>query len=402
MGIRSAPTRSRLPRPSGRSCHNRRDRLRSWLQALLRPRHKRGSTIADAAAVHLTEEIALAEREDGSTSFAELVWAHYLWERELHTNGSARRESEARYRRALAEFESRHGEIVSCHWSISDASAVALTCKQGWGPLRLLGKEPTFRLHRVTDWVLGQETAPLADVLHRCDTLAIRAAEVLRGASERIAMQLILAVAADVLGLIDRCEGKPTEETARAEARAKRKELDRIEAYYDLAANKHARIVYTGGMFLGLLWLLLAVPVLALVLDLFGAFDGDTRTEAYTLLACYGAGALGALVSVMSRMASPKGKFSLDYEVGRKAIRRLGMVRPVLGATFGIAAFLVVKSGSLQLDLDENRFYLLTTAAFLAGFSERWTKVLLHGAEERLSGGAAEQDDSPPPAKGEA
>jgi hypothetical protein len=154
-------------------------------------------------------------------------------------------------------------------------------------------------------------------------------------------------------------------------------------------------------MFLGLLWLLLALPVLVLVLDLFDAFDPDTRTEARTLLACYGAGALGALVSVMSRMASTKGKFSLDYEVGRKAVRRLGMVRPVLGATFGIAAFLIIRSGALQLDLAENAFYLLTAAAFLAGFSERWAKVLLHGAEERLGGAKPEEDvdEAPKPAE---
>ena len=358
--------------------------------------------MADAAALPFAESVEAAEREDGTTSFAELVWAHYLWERELHGDGSARRETEARYRRTLAEFEERDGRILSSHWSISEASAVVLTCKEGWAPLRWLGKEPTIRLHRVTDWVLSQETAPLADVLHRCDTLAIRASEVLRGASERIAMQLILSVAADVLGLIDRCDGKPGAEAVRSEARAKRTELDRIESYYDLAANKQARIVYTGGMFLGLLWLLLALPVLVLVLDLFDAFDPDTRTEARTLLACYGAGALGALVSVMSRMASTKGKFSLDYEVGRKAVRRLGMVRPVLGATFGIAAFLIIRSGALQLDLAENGFYLLTAAAFLAGFSERWAKVLLHGAEERLGGAKPEEDADEVPKPAEA
>jgi hypothetical protein len=360
--------------------------------------------MADAAALPLREELDRDEREDGTTSFAELVWAHHLWERELHTNGSARRETEAQYRRSRAEFEKHEGKIINCHWSISEASAVVLTCKDGWGPLKWLGKEPTLRLHRVTDWVLSPETAPLADVLHRCETLAIRASEVLRGASERIAMQLIVSSAADVLGLIDRCEGKPSVESVRSEARAKRAELKRIEAYYDLAANRQARIVYTGGMFLGLLWLLLVLPVLAGILELFGAFDGEARTEAQTLLACYGAGALGALVSVMSRMASSKGKFSLDYEVGRKAIRRLGMVRPVLGATFGIAAFLIVQSGVLQLDLgQDNRFYLLTAAAFLAGFSERWAKVLLHSAEDRLSGvDKADDDDAPAPAAKEA
>jgi hypothetical protein len=251
--------------------------------------------------------------------------------------------------------------------------------------------------------VLSPETTQLADVLHRADMLAIRASEVLRGASERIAMQLILSTAVDVLGLIDRCDGKPSAEVVRAAARAKDRELAGVEKYYDLAANKQARIVYTGGMFLGLLWLLLAAPFLALILDMFGVLSGDTQSEAEAFLACYGAGALGALVSVMSRMASAKGKFSLDYEVGRKAVRRLGMVRPVLGATFGIAAFLIVQSGVLQLELDSNRFYVLATAAFLAGFSERWTKVLLHGAEERFSpGGGAKSGDDEATAAGDA
>jgi hypothetical protein len=359
--------------------------------------------MADAAAVPLPEEIQRSPQTlEGKSSFAELVWTHYVWERELHTAGSARRETEAAYREALADFERREGEIVGGHWSITGASAVVLTIKHAWGPLRWLGKEPTIRLHRVTDWVLSSETTPLADVLHRADTLAIRASEVLRGASERIAMQLILSTAVDALGLIDRCDGKPSAETVKAAARAKNRELDRVEDYYDLAANKQARIVYTGGMFLGLLWLLLAAPFLALVLDMFDVLSGDTQGEAEAFLACYGAGALGALVSVMSRMASAKGRFSLDYEVGRKAVRRLGMVRPVLGATFGIAAFLVVQSGVLQLELDANRFYVLTTAAFVAGFSERWTKVLLHSAEERFTGGGGRGGDEEDPGKAEA
>lgn len=351
--------------------------------------------MADAAALQLTEELEGAAPDGAATSFAELVWAHFVWERELHTNGSARRETEARYRRARAEFEAAEGKIVASHWSITEASAVVLTCKEGWGPLRWLGKEPTLRLHRVTDWVQSAETAPLAELLHRTETLAIRASEILRGASERIAMQLLVATASDVLGLIDRSDGKPSAELIRAETAAKRTALDRIEAYYDLAANKHARIVYTGGMFLGLLWLLLAVPLFALGLDAFGAWQDSTRSDAETLIACYCAGALGALVSVMSRMASPKGKFSLDYEVGRKSIRRLGMVRPVLGATFGVAAFLIVKSGVLQLELDANPFYILTAAAFLAGFSERWTKVLLTSAEGRLGGAKPESEPEP-------
>ena len=61
-----------------------------------------------------------------------------------------------------------------------------------------------------------------------------------------------------------------------------------------------------------------------------------------------------------------------------KPIRRLGLLRPFIGATFAFALYIALKSGLLQLGNIENPgIYFFATISFLAGFSERRAKVLL-------------------------
>src|SRR5207237_6094728 len=85
------------------------------------------------------------------------------------------------------------------------------------------------------------------------------------------------------------------------------------------------------------------------IYSLFGTFHRhDVGTE--TFFVCYGAGAIGAVVSVMARMGSGKEEsFSLDYEVGRKAIRRIGSFRPVIGAIFAVVLYFALRGGLVQL-----------------------------------------------------
>jgi hypothetical protein len=90
-------------------------------------------------------------------------------------------------------------------------------------------------------------------------------------------------------------------------------------------------------------------------------------------------GAAGAIVSVMTRMASTNG-FNLDFEVGRKSVRRLGSLRPWIGATLALAIYLALKSDLLEFGaVKKPGIYFYATVAFLAGFSERRAKVLLDG-----------------------
>jgi hypothetical protein len=350
----------------------------------------RASTKEDTGVVAATYEV----------SFPDLVWAHFEWDSRRRQAGEVDPQLEARYREMLALFEEEHGEIANVYWSQTDASAVAVTVKSRG---RLYpGSDRDLRFHRVTDWVT-RTTPGIPDALNHCETLAMKAREVLRGTSEQITMQWIYAVASHLLGFIERNEGKPHEGQARRAAKEAHTELAKLEAYYDLAGMKAGRIVYTGGMILGAVGLVVIAFLSAFVLWLFGAYDSESR-EIQTFFACYAAGALGAIVSVMSRMASARSEWVLDYEIGRPALRFLGSFRPFVGAIFGLALYFTIKAGLLQITPNDKgtSFYWYTSLAFLAGFSERFTKVLGDSADRLLPGGGkltgqASSGSHPPP-----
>ena len=186
-----------------------------------------------------------ADEQAGAVSFAELVRAHYAWERGGCVEGPA----EAHYRRLLKDFQEDEGELVHSYWSTRRPSAVALTIKQNkWLVQLVTDHDCRIRLHRVTDW-LARESA-IAELLHHCDTLAIKVSEVLRGSSERIAMQWLYTVESHLLGFIERTGGR--DKTALKEVvRSQTEELIEIERYYARAATKAARIVYFWGMVAG-------------------------------------------------------------------------------------------------------------------------------------------------------
>ena len=368
-----------------------------------------------------TVEAAVAERVDGDVgdardglperiSFAELVWAHFLRQAEAQgdppiLDGRA----DARYRRWLRAFEREHGRIVQAYWCRYEPSAVALTEKRrspddangnarvrrwlkwlvpSWVPP---AEDAELHFHSVTHWRTAQEQK-VASIVHDCDTLAVRVAEVLRGTTERIALQWLVLCASRALGYVDRkdptanVDPKETDDLVRRQ----RDELRRIERYYHRAGEKAARLVYFFGMLRCVAWLLVGGVLVALALWFGGAVSGEDTETLYELLACYGMGAAGALVSVMSRMAS--GGFTMDHEVGRKEIRWLGIVRPAIGAIFAVVLYLALKSnliriGELGGDAKTIQFY--AAVSFFAGFSERWAKVLIGSAV----GSEPERDD---------
>jgi len=104
-----------------------------------------------------------------------------------------------------------------------------------------------------------------------------------------------------------------------------------------------------------------------------------------TFFVSYAAGGIGAIVSVMFRMTN-EDKFDIDYEVGRPTVRKLGAFRPFIGAIFGVAMYFLISSGLPQVELPNNEqaFFYYGTVAFLAGFAERRTKVILGSAENTL------------------
>jgi hypothetical protein len=331
------------------------------------------------------------------------VRAHHRREAEEERGEVATTKARADFEAKLSEFEREVGQIDSVYWSGQRPSAVALTIGQPHGhhnPFK--DTETEVRLHRVTDWVTG-DRSEIADLLHDCDLLAIRVGEVLRGASERITMRWIFAVQEHLLGFFERIDhdsghrwwwmpnGKRSaSEMDREEQRlvaAQRKELARIEEYYLRIAGKAGRIVYVSGMIVGAVFIALVCTLVAVGLVVWYP-RGWTANER-SLLLCAGAGAAGALTSVLARMNSIGGSFTIDVELGRPLLRRLGLYKPFVGAIFGVAVYWILTAGLLakaEIPKHDGRIFFFGIVAFLAGFSERFTGVIFGGAERLISG----------------
>jgi hypothetical protein len=337
-------------------------------------------------------------RGDEKVTFADLVLAHYLRQKAVYRAaqpGASSQElalaesADKAYLARLELFEREHGPIVRAYWCTYEISAVAITqqrVERRWWQLHRT--ETRERLHAETDWAT-RDSPELAHQLHKVDNFTVRADEILRGTAENIAMQLLLAAASHVLSYVDRKEGPPREPAAIHKIiDHSNAELEDIRHHYRRAAENSTRIVYAGGMLRGAVLLAALGAVAGLVLWAAHAFDQHPTTT-WTILATVAAGGVGAAVSVLLRMA--KGDFSQDYEVGRKTTRRLAVARPFVGAAFAVMIFLLLKSNLVDvggLSTSEQTIYFYAAVGFLAGFSERWARVIIGG----VLGGDDEQD----------
>jgi hypothetical protein len=295
-----------------------------------------------------------------AVTFSEVVYAHFNW---WHHREGARRNAHAAqaFDDARVAFEKRHGELVNAYWCSHIESAVALTQKK-----RLRGAlGPLWGFHRETDWAT-QEFPEVAEQLHRCDELAVRANAVLKSVRQRICMQLVFASASHLLSLVDARAGS-TSEAAVADAVAKeRAAIDKAEAYYHEAANGQAQMAYFAGM--------------AMVTAVLSIFAAVYLTLAWaTPVAALIAGAVGAVVSVVQRINS--GKFELATDVGGYPCF-LGGLRPLIGGAFAMAISFAFRGGLLHLPVaagesTDNRRLALLVIGFVAGFSERWAQDTL-------------------------
>lgn len=332
-----------------------------------------------------------------SVSFAELVWAHHERQKEVYEevhDGYWQRE----YERRLRIFAEEHGDILESYWCRYEASGVAITQRHRRGWLaKILRRDPILRIHAATDWRTAN--APLvASWLHRWETAGIRASEILRETSERIALQSIFAATSRLLALVDRKSRRSLPAAdLKAVEKEQARELAELRDYYLQAGENAARIVY----FKGMLWGTAALAALVgggflLAWRLGWLAPADEAT--YTLFVSVAMGAAGAILSVMTRMTRRTG-YSLEFEVGRKSIRYLGGLRPWIGATFALALYLALKSDLVELvPAAGDDVYFHATIAFAAGFSERRAKVLLRGTLGG-SGDDADEDAKKQPAK---
>jgi hypothetical protein len=340
-----------------------------------------------------TARLRAPTEQAGSPVFAELVWAHHRYERERHRGRGTDAELqtlEQAYRDKLDEFQDCAGKLEQVYWATKDASAVAMTIGRVREPRRwrrltrsLVEQDQEIELHRLTDWTTA-DTRQVADLMDECDLLAVRIGEVLRGTPKRIAMRSLLGVQAHLLGWVERTAEQPvTERDERAFVESQRRELERVEDYYDQAASRAGRLSYMTGMLMGLAPVIVLGALLGIVFAALGLWDRSL--ELFLLSAA--TGAVGAFVSAISRMGKPeKGRLNIDWELGRPVIRQLGVYRPFLGAIAGIALYFLLASGIAQIQVPPDKeIAYYGFAAFLAGFSERFASAMFGSAERRFT-----------------
>jgi hypothetical protein len=342
--------------------------------------------VADLAVDRVPTELV------GGAFFADLVRAHYAWERALADGSdlSSIAELGKAYDEVLREFEAVEGKILDSYWCVRRPSAVAVTEKRQTKKDRLFG-EQEIRLHRLSNWLMPRSAQKLDRLLHECDEFAIKSEEILRGAPKRIALRSVYEVQSSVLAFLERTAGRPSPAEVDEFVACARVCMRAAHECYANAADKVARMVYVSGLFAGVAGVLPLAVLAAVGLWIFGVLDLSSHgTQAF--FACLTAGALGAFVSVLSRMSTPA-KFDIDPQVGRRAIFYLGAYRPLVGAIFGLAIYFLLKSSLLEVQ-PKKEFATFVVGAFLGGFSERFLKVMLSSAEQS-AGGAPSAPPSP-------
>jgi len=310
-------------------------------------------------------------------SFPELVWVHSLRQKELKNNHHKPYEgpAEERYRTFKRRFEAEHGEIMSAYWCTDEASGVALTIKP-----RPLFLPDVVELHWATDWSTKDKPKLMA-LLYLCESLSVRVHEVLRDTSQRLAMQSLFTLVSFLLAFSE-TDRANNDHAVREIDKTTREQLHKIEKYYRDAAVRSGQIVYVGGMLLGMIPML----VLGLVAWIVLANAKDVNSVGAIGTLCFVVGAVGALISVMSRLSS--GRVRVDWEFGKDTLRTLGALRPFVGAVFGLMTFFALKSGIVALDVIDGgkSTYFYVLFAFVAGFSERFARDMLLHAPQAATG----------------
>jgi hypothetical protein len=229
--------------------------------------------------------------------------------------------------------------------------------------------EPTFG--DPADW-------KAKEILFHCMNLHYKALEFLTPQPRKICMRMIFGVIATLLGTLDaRALDKKLDKpfgSDPTEVATLERELAQAQAYYRASAQRQAQLEYLLGM---LTAIIPAAAITAIVAITAGLLDQPATVAVL-------GGAIGAVVSVMSRMSS--GSIELKPESGKKTIRALGFMRPVIGGVFGAVVYVFLAGGIVEIvtppaGTGELAFY--GGLGFLSGFSERFANdVIAQGASK--------------------
>ncbi len=273
------------------------------------------------------------------------------------------------YSSLLSEFENKHGSIVDFYPFNTGTAAIAVT-----------SNDEFF----VISPGISELNYEATEFLDECERLADTASGLLKGHARTQVVSDVFNVATHLAsGFLEDKSGQEIVTKKKPEGFAVlKRELAHIQEYFEKSAQRDAQLDYFMGMLGGLGLILVAVASLwfALLPRLL------TSPPPFTMLVCLFAGAMGAMVSVMTRMTS--GDLKLRFDTGSRYIRILGMVRPMIGAIVATVIYVLIVAGLLPLTTpatSEQVDFFFGGIAFLSGFSERWAQDMLTNVESRIT-----------------
>jgi hypothetical protein len=324
-------------------------------------------------------------------SFYQMVTAYY---QTLDGHKTRRLIAEHYYAQLLAGYQHAYGGIKQQYYGHNVVCAAVLTRQD--------------RIDIITPAVNGRFAKALG-LIAQCDALTIEINNVLEAGKDpiRTITETVYGVTVSALGVI---EYTPEGEAPNADRLALvENQLAEARALYSKAAQRQARLRYFLGVLIGLAIAAPAMGLAALLIAL-GHIDGFSPVD---FLGVASAGALGAAVSVLTRLSS--NGLVLDVEADSNELLRLGAVRPFLGSVLGLAAYWLLAGGLIPIKVPSgsSAFNFYAGLAFLMGFSERFAQDMLSigesnatkaargakagGAGATGTGGKGGADAPPPP-----
>ena len=226
------------------------------------------------------------------------------------------------------------------------------------------------------------------EAIWRCTSLSRQGFPDMNTVDHRMALRILHSLAVYLLGVLDSQHTASRESGEDDRAAGSRRieesivvanrELDHAAAFIEQAGRRTTLRRYTQAMPIGVTFVILLGWVLSLA--------PGSELELGLTLGILAAGAIGAVISVLARITH--GKMDVDPRAGGFAVRLSGACRPVLGAVFGVALYVVLMSKLIPVDIpadNATRAYFFYTLAFLAGFSERLAQDVFTAAEQTIT-----------------
>jgi hypothetical protein len=299
------------------------------------------------------------------------------------------------FEKARRTFEARNGEIVDSYFtSRLNAASVLVKVNARWSYRRRL-------LVRYDGQHLTSIEPEFEQVLWRAIWTARQSEResdyLLSARARKVLAEMLHQVTVYLLGTLNALAGdhKPDESTVKeklaASAAAANNQLDKLDGYAERASVRTAIQMYLFGLPLGAL-LVAALATALLIADL--DIAAGLRNHGLSALL---AGGIGSIASVMIRITRGQ-QLSIDVHQGRGVTLIAGMFRPLIGAVFGVALYVLVLGGIVPLDVPaESVDHFFAGLGFIAGFSERWAQdTIVRSAPISPSPAAIRKDEGTP------